>query len=720
MVPRDEQVRPVRSGAMPAPADGCCVRAETAADLAAALAVGGVVVLVPVRVAGEASGSWLESCGKTQLAVSVAESMWRSGKLELLVWADASSRASVLSCYMEAAAAVGRGDGEGDAGAGRFAAWLGRTSRPWLVVLDDVRDTADLAGLWPVGPAGRVLVTTSHPSALSGGQRALIHPVGVFGPDQAVSLLVNRLAAEPGKCLGAEDLVAELGYEPLAVDQAGAVIASSALSCRDYLERFVRKRAGMARRSPPAASVTWAMSAEHAERLLPGGAVRTVLALAAVLDGHGIPGEVFTSQAVCDHLAKAAGGLAGPEGAREALDAAERAGLLSVGPAGTATVGPAGTATVVRMSKAVQAAVRAAAPAGTLDPAALAAADALVQVWPADEQPAWLARSLRSCVATLRAVAGDVLWADGCHPALLRAGQSHDRVHLASVSVGYWRDLAGASDQALGQGHPDTLTARERLAAAYLAAGRLTEAVAGFQQVLAERVRLLGPGHPSAVAARLDVGQALVAAKRFGDAVTVLDRVVGDYERVQGADHPATLLARDRLAAACLAAGRPADAIRHYRRALADRERVQGAPHPDTIATRQRLAGAYLATRRYKDAISHYERALAGSEHVLGNDHPDTITARSNLASAYHAAGRMVPALSLSEQTRADATRVWGADHPGTLTTCANLALAYYQAGRRTDAIGLLRDTAARCERVLPADDPITQAVRDSLASIAG
>jgi hypothetical protein len=42
-----------------------------------------------------------------------------------------------------------------------------------------------------------------------------------------------------------------------------------------------------------------------------------------------------------------------------------------------------------------------------------------------------------------------------------------------------------------------------------------------------------------------------------------------------------------------------------------------------------------------------------------------------------------------------------------------------HQAGRRADAIELLRDTAARCERVLPAGDPITQAVRESLASVA-
>ena len=83
-------------------------RAETAADLAAALVTGTVVVLAPARVAGERPGGWLESCGKTQLAVCLAESLWQARRLELLIWVTCTNRASVLSGYVEAAAAVGK------------------------------------------------------------------------------------------------------------------------------------------------------------------------------------------------------------------------------------------------------------------------------------------------------------------------------------------------------------------------------------------------------------------------------------------------------------------------------------------------------------------------------------------------------------------------------------------------------------------------------------
>ena len=82
---------------MPSLADGFNARLETAAGLAAALAPGETMVLVPGQLAPEGSLRWVESCGKTQLAVCVAESLWRSQKVELLIWAVASNRASVLS-----------------------------------------------------------------------------------------------------------------------------------------------------------------------------------------------------------------------------------------------------------------------------------------------------------------------------------------------------------------------------------------------------------------------------------------------------------------------------------------------------------------------------------------------------------------------------------------------------------------------------------------------
>ncbi len=711
-------VWPARAGTVPPLADGFSTRPETAPGLGAALVPGAAVVLVPGQEAADGSREWLGSCGKTQLAAYYAESLWQARGLDLLVWINATSRASVLSGYVEAAAASGSDHvGDAESVAARFIGWLAETSRPWLVVLDDLRRETDLEGLWPEGATGRVLFTTANPAAVPDSRRAQPLAVRAFSTREALSYLMGRLTADPDQRIGAIDLVSDLACEPYALTQASAVIASSGLSCRDYRDYFAQRRAqfaeaGTSERS--AAAVTWTICVEQADRLSPGAGAQYLLAMASLLDGHGMPSELFTSAATCEYLAGGRGAPpADPKHAWAALLSLERVSLV--------VIDPAGSSPTVQMSLMLQAAIRAAVPKEILDRAARVAADALLEVWPEDEPETWLATNLRSCATVLQQNAGDALWTDaGCHPLLVRAGKSMDSARLTGPAVAYWRDLAAVSDRILGPGSPDTLMAGSQLAGALMAAGQAAEAVAWSQWVLAGRSRVLGQDHPSTIAARIDLGRAFVAAGQGDSALPVLEEAVGECERVRGPDHLDTLGARDELAAACLAAGKPGEAVRLYRRTLADRERVEGQRHPDTMRTRQRLADAYVAEGRLKDAISQFKRVLSDREAVLGPDHLDTIVARGSLASAYHAAGKMATALQLYEQACAGYERVLGADHPDTLSRRANLAHAYYTAGRLTDATTLLRDTVTRCEQALPAGDPLTQQVQESLANITG
>ena len=117
---------PVRSGLVPPLAEGFVARTETVPGLEAALVPGAAVALVP----GEAAGGvrdWPGSCGKTQLAAYLAGSLWRSRGVDLLAWVAATSRASVLSGYGQAAAELGLDHGgDAEAVAARFAGLAGR------------------------------------------------------------------------------------------------------------------------------------------------------------------------------------------------------------------------------------------------------------------------------------------------------------------------------------------------------------------------------------------------------------------------------------------------------------------------------------------------------------------------------------------------------------------------------------------------------------------
>jgi tetratricopeptide (TPR) repeat protein len=713
---------PIRSGPVPPLGHGFRPRLETAPSIAAKLPAGSAVALIPDRAADPAAGAglvadldaedWLRSSGKTQLAVAFAESQWQSGGVDLLVWIDATSRASVLAGYAAATAAVtGRAQASScESVAAQFLSWLGETSRSWLVVLDDLADPAILAGLWPAGPAGRVLVTSADAAAVPPAVRVL--PVGPYSLREAISYLSESLSADPDKRQGAIELAHDLDLEPVALAQASTVIANSPQSCREYRAQFARRREQLASSPvarPAAAAVTWTLSLDRADQLALGGSAQWVLAMAAQLDGHGIPQTVLAARAIGEFLG---GGdvMAGNERAGAGLAALEQVGLLTIE---NATVPP-----TIRISPVLQAALRAAMPDGVPDRAARAVADALLQAWPEPDLLGWPASGLRSCVAALRRVSGDLLWDGGCHPVLVRAGDSLDAARLTGAAVDHWLELAMTSRRVLGDEHAHTTLAAQRLAGAYLAAGRADDAVPWFGWVLDSLTTKLGSAHRGVLEARRRLGHALVAALQFPAAITVLERAVPQFERVCGTGHIDTHGARDELAAAYLAAGQHANAIDLYRRTLADRERAQGDRHPQTMTTRHGLADSYLASGRAKEAVAAYKRVVADRERVLGPDHLDTLTARNNLGAAYEMTGKTAAAELACEQAWAGFERVLGPRHPDTLRSRATLAHMYRRLGRYGDARALLRDTIDRLERILPDDDPLITDLRQSLADI--
>jgi tetratricopeptide (TPR) repeat protein len=711
-----KQGRRFQIGQVPPLAEGFTDRPDTAHGIMDILVPGSAAALVSSATCAQGMPNWLGACGKTQIAVLIAESLWRSQAIDMLIWISVTNRASILSGFVEASmAATGiERTGTAESVAVRFVSWLGETGQPWLVVFDDLPETTDLDGLMPTGPTGRLLVTCARPAVAIGGPGTRVISVGLFSVREALNGLTERLSTNPFQRQGAIDLVEALDREPLALAQAAAVVASSNLTCRDYRDFLVSRReqrwSGSDEMSS-AAMVTWILSLERAEALLPGETVRLMLVLVALLDGHGIPGVIFAARAVAEYLgAPATSTATDSKWAWDALLAIERTGLISV----NRDVTPP----TVGMNSAVQMAIRLAAPAQVQEPAARTAASALLELWPAEEPQPWAAASLRANAASLQDSATDVLWADGCHPLLLRAGRSLDEARMVSSAVEYWQDLAARCDTKLPPGHPDVIVVAEQLAAAYLKAGQARDAVQWYQRVLGERTRELAPGHPAIVVTRVSLARALIMAGEPKDAVTVLLRAVAECEQFRGETHRDTLSVRDELAAAYQTAGDVTAATRLLARSLTDRERLQGPRNPQTMATRDRLAAACLNEGKIKDAINHYKRALGDREKVLGRGHPDTIATAASLSAAYRTAGRMPAATQLAGQCCADSERVLGPDHADTLVRLVNLAYLYYAVGRVGDAEALLRETLVRCERTLPAGDALTRTVRQSLANI--
>src|SRR5260370_12645439 len=101
-----EQARRFRIGEVPPLAEGFTDRPDTAGGLADVLVPGSAVALVPDPAVAETLPNWPGACGKTQIAVMIAESLWRSRAFDRLVSISAINRAPVLSPVLEASVAA--------------------------------------------------------------------------------------------------------------------------------------------------------------------------------------------------------------------------------------------------------------------------------------------------------------------------------------------------------------------------------------------------------------------------------------------------------------------------------------------------------------------------------------------------------------------------------------------------------------------------------------
>jgi len=673
-------------------------------------------VLIPADDAAGTSLGELGGTGKTQLAAAIGHVLWQQRAVDLLLWIPATGRDAVLTGYAQALEDVGEpvtGDGT-ELAAARFLGWLADTDRRWLVIFDDLGDPAILEGLWPRGADGRVLVTTRRADTAVRSFHPRLVQVGTFSPREALAYLSTKLEGDNDQWIGALDLASDLGYLPIALAQAGALMAGSGLDCRAYrsriAERMLRLAGGRADAYPSIAAATWSLSVELAEQLPPGDLARPALALVAMMDPGGIPGAVLTSPAARGYLARF-------RGTSDIDEAQTRTVLYNLARAGLVSIDTTSAERTVRVHALVQATVRQNLTAAETDDVARTAADALLQTWPRASVPLLFDQAMRDCTAKLHDVAGRPLWAPECHPLLIRAGRSLEAAGLARAAAAYWQSMLNISRQMLGADHAHTVLARERLAGAHQAAGRPEDAVSVYERALDERERTLGPGHPDTLATRIRLARAYRSAGRTQDEVRLAERTLTETERLRGPDHAQTLTARDEAGDAYLGADMVDAAIAAYTRTLAGRERAMGARHPDTMASRASLAHAYRVAGQIKEAIPLYERNLADREQAQGPDHPDTLTARGNLAAAYRAARRLKDAMPVYKRTLADRARAQGPDHPDTLTARGNLADAYFMASKYRDAIPLYEQTLAARERVQGRDHPDTITARGNLAS---
>jgi tetratricopeptide (TPR) repeat protein len=477
--------------------------------------------------------------GGTHLAAMYARAKlaaaWR-----LVAWVNAENPGSLLAGLAAVAHAAGLSDG----GSGPGAADAGLVVRQWLeadgdrclLVFDDAEDPAVLRPFIPVQGAARVLITTARESVTALGTSIR---VGVFSAEEALALLDGRTGLADDDA-GAAALAARLGYLPLAVEQAAAVIGRQYRGYGAYLRRLQALQVGDYLSGdeapyPPGVAETVLLSLEVVRGTDQAGVGLTVLEMMAVLSAAGVDRELLGLAAETGTLTsdgrRAAPALVGQVLARLADQA-----LLTFTVDGQTVIMHRLVAWVIRdeLARRERLTTVCRAAASVLEAHAEAVARSR------DRQAI---RELPEQVTALGETAGEA--DEQVTTALVRL-----RLHVLSglIELGdsmaqaivFGEPLMADLDRRLGPDHPDTLSVRNSLATVYHAAGRTADAIPLIEQILAARERLLGADHSSVLAARNNLASAYRTTGQAAKAIPLFEENLAVCERLLGADHPKT------------------------------------------------------------------------------------------------------------------------------------------------------------------------------------
>ena len=539
--------------------------------------------------------------GKTQLAAAYARARLAAG-WRLIAWVSARDSESLLAglaALAEATALPDGGSRPGLAEAGHaLRRWLEADGSRCLLVFDDADDLELLRPFLPGAGAARVLITVARRPTAELGTRVRVE---LFSAEEALAFLEGRtsLTDEPG----AAAVAAELTHLPLALDQAAAVINGQhleyaaylaklrALSAEDYL---VRKRDDE-EPYPPGVAQAILLSLEAARAADPVGVRTAIMEVTAVLSPAAVRCDLLRTAGQAGILL-GAGRRVAASLVDQALERLNERSLLDFSLDGQAVSVHCLVARAVRGGLARR---------GRLATACRAAASALeisaeAIVGPQDR--ATIRGMLGQVTALLENAGPDLDDADEKLAEMLmrlRFLAFHHRIALGdsmphAIAIG--EPLIADLERALGPDHPDTLSARNSLAAACQAVGRAADAIPLFEHILVARQRILGPKHPDTLTSHDNLAATYQDAGRFAEAILLFKLTLAVREGLLGADHPSAVNSRGNLAAAYQAAGRGSEAIPLLEQTLTERERVPGAGHLDVQVERDDLATAQQKT----------------------------------------------------------------------------------------------------------------------------
>ena len=630
--------------------------------------------------------------------------------------------------------------------------WIGSLEANYAMVFDnaDVLSPAELEGYFPPGKKGNILITSRN-SAM----RHLTLPensleVTDMEESDAAELLLRASFLDTSRMdlqQEALKIVKELFCLPLAVDQAGAFIASGATNIEDYIAKYSQHRERLLSHTQCAGSSkynrtvygTWELSYKEiqfraeCDDLCKAQAAQSALLLLALFPffhHEGISEEIFSYAAVQKNERTPRPGL---PLASSILDNR----LLPLNKAGAWDnyIFREGLSVLLSFCLVKK---------GPTD--GVYCMHPLVHAWGKDRMSL---DERQRCSLMAYAILSCSLRGDESQPyRFRRALVTHVRENMQHNMMGqlqttdcyfddayekfgwllrdqrYFREaeivetqVLNARKRTLGGEHTDTLRAMANIAATYGRLNRYTEAEKLEMQILDIRNRILGAEHHDTIDAMKNVARTYRGLKKYAEAEKLSIKVLDARKKLLGSEHPDTISAIGYQALTYYDLKKYTEAEKLEIQVVNASNRILGAEHPDTIMAMARLAVTYYYLEKYTEAEKLEIQVVDASNRILGAEHPDTIMAMASLVVTYCSLKKYSEAEKLQIQVVDARNRILGAEHPDTITAIACLAVTYCSLKKYTEAENLEIQVVDARNRILGAEHPATITAMQNLAA---
>lgn len=517
--------------------------------------------------------------------------------------------------------------------------------------------------------------------------------------EDAVSLLLQTAFLDSSSVemrQAAKLIVVELCCLPLAVDQAGAAIASGLCTIHDYLEMYIDHRAHLMdlpvfkaeSTKRQAAYSSWDLSFDSirskADKMSssPGARMHqsaiAVLHIFAFLHYDGIAEEIFRRAAVSNYMISDSEDVAKP-------DSDQIRQLLQC-------KGQTWNNFLFRQGIRILMSFSLIKKPTSFD---IYRVHPLVHRWSRDRLSEHEKR-------TICAIAGSLLAASIAHH-----GSKEYMFHRTLVPhiIACLQHLMDTTDDPTAH-----IEDQSRFAIVLHENGLHRQAAELLRQAWENQTNILGAEHPDTVTSMGNLATTYSALGRHREAEDLEERVLEIRTRILGAEHPDLLASMSNLTLTYFYLGRHREAEELEKQALEIRTRILGGEHPYTLISANNLALTYSALGRHQEAEKLKEHVLEIRTRIIGAEHPDTLISMNNLAQTYWNLGKLLEAEGLQTQVLEVRTRILGEEHLHTLLAMNDLSVIYSSLGKDVEAEELRERAQGIRERVAERDASLGEA----------